>query len=61
MTKEQQSVNDDYLERAERDRAWKDLRHAERALDNVEVNSVSTAKELEDVAKAYRELKENIR
>ena len=40
----------------ERDRAWKDLRHAERALDNIEVNSVSTAKELEDVAKAYREL-----
>ena len=57
MTKEQQSVNDDYLRAcAERDRAWKDLRHAERALDNVEVNSVSTAKELEDVAKAYREL-----
>ena len=57
MTREQQSVNDDYLRAcAERDRAWKDLRHAERALENVEVNSVSTAKELADVAKAYREL-----
>ena len=57
MTREQQSVNDDYLRAcAERDRAWKDLRHAERALENVEVNSVSTAKELEDVARAYREL-----
>ena len=61
MTREQQSVNDDYLRAcAERDRAWKDLRHAERALENVEVNSVSTAKELEDVARAYRNLKENI-
>lgn len=57
MTREQQSVNDDYLRAcAERDRAWKDLRHAERALENIEVNSVSTAKELEDVARAYREL-----
>ena len=57
MTREQQNVNDDYLRACtERDRAWKDLQHAERALENVEVNSVSTTQELQDVAKAYRDL-----